>query len=100
MIEFIGAITRGHDHYLLLWWVDGVKLSGFWQANTRPQLSVSLIRDVDEQLYGLADALKFTEEDGYCHGDLKPENFFVSNLDPYHVALGLILTWASSKLLT
>ncbi|KAL2073331.1 hypothetical protein VTL71DRAFT_10655 [Oculimacula yallundae] len=75
IIEFVAAVTRGHDHYLLFRWADGGNLHEYWQDNRRPQLSVSLVRDVVTQLHGLADALKNIHEGGlHCHGDLKPKN--------------------------
>ncbi|KAH9208072.1 kinase-like domain-containing protein, partial [Leptodontidium sp. 2 PMI_412] len=79
IIEFIVAITRGDDRYLLFRWADGGNLQEFWQANTNPHLSVPLVRDVVKQLRGLADALEklhgYGGGDGsYRHGDLKPEN--------------------------
>ncbi|KAK0112050.1 hypothetical protein ONS96_001310 [Cadophora gregata f. sp. sojae] len=79
IIEFVVTITRGGDRYLLFRWADGGNLHEFWQADTNPHLSVTLVRDVVKQLRGLADALEklhgYGGGDGsYRHGDLKPEN--------------------------
>lgn len=60
-------------------WADGGNLRDFWQSNKRPQLRVSLVRDVVKQIRGLADALDELHGYGggggsYRHGDIKPEN--------------------------
>jgi serine/threonine protein kinase len=78
IIEFMAAITRG-QRYLMFRWADGGNLREFWQSNRKPQLSVSLVRDVMIQLRGLADALDKLHGYGggggsYRHGDVKPEN--------------------------
>jgi serine/threonine protein kinase len=60
-------------------WADGGNLRDFWHNNTRPQLCVSLVRDVVKQIRGIADALDQLHGYGggggsYRHGDIKPEN--------------------------
>jgi serine/threonine protein kinase len=78
IIEFIAAVTRG-KRYLMFRWADGGNLREFWQTHKKPQLSVSLVRDVVMQLRGLADALDKLHGYGggggsYRHGDVKPDN--------------------------
>jgi serine/threonine protein kinase len=60
-------------------WADGGNLRDFWQSNKKPQLIVSLVRDVVKQIRGLTDALDQLHHYGggggsYRHGDIKPEN--------------------------
>lgn len=79
IIEFIAAVTKGENRYLLFRWADGGNLQEFWQSVVKPQLTVALVRDVVKQLYGLAHALEklhgYGGGDGsYRHGDMKPEN--------------------------
>lgn len=86
IIEFIAAVTRGNGtrghrgkRYLMFRWADGGNLREFWQNNRKPQVSAALVRDVVNQLWGLADALDKLHNYGgggssYRHGDVKPEN--------------------------
>ncbi|KAK0662972.1 HET-domain-containing protein [Cercophora samala] len=81
IIEFIAAIKRGIDRYLLFRWAELGSLRQFWEApgHKRPTLTSSLVRDVVYQIRGVADALDklhtFGQEgESYRHGDLKPEN--------------------------
>ncbi|KAE9363831.1 HET-domain-containing protein [Stipitochalara longipes BDJ] len=78
IIEFIAAVTRG-KRYLMFRWADGGNLRDFWQSNNKPQICVSLVRDVVNQIRGIADALDRLHSYGggggsYRHGDIKPEN--------------------------
>jgi len=77
IVEFIAAITRGSDRFLLFRWADGGNLREFWRGCPRPVLNARLVRDVVEQLQGLVDGLTNFHAFGggsYRHGDLKPEN--------------------------
>ncbi|PVH79109.1 HET-domain-containing protein, partial [Cadophora sp. DSE1049] len=79
IIEFIAAVTKGDNRYLLFRWADGGNLQEFWQSNAKPQLTVALVRDVIKQLRGLAHALEKLHgygggDSSYRHGDMKPEN--------------------------
>ncbi|KAK4443014.1 HET-domain-containing protein [Podospora aff. communis PSN243] len=79
IIEFMAAVERGHERYLLFRWAEGGNLRNFWEAHPRPALSRSFVKDVVDQIYGLADALDVLHSgryggDSYRHGDLKPEN--------------------------
>jgi len=68
------------DYYLIFEWADGGNLRNLWETNRMPRLSVSLVKEICEQLRGLAGALKtahYLEDDGNSnirHGDLKPSN--------------------------
>lgn len=73
IINFIAAISRGIDHYLILDWADGGDLRQFW-SNNKPRLTTTLVKDTIYQLLGLADALEKIHQQGYRHGDMKPEN--------------------------
>lgn len=60
-------------------WADGGNLQEFWRNNAKPKLSTALVRDVIQQLHGLADALEKLHgfgpgDSSYRHGDVKPEN--------------------------
>lgn len=86
IIEFIAAVTRGNGtrrdrgrRYLMFRWADGGNLREFWQNNRKPQVNALLVKDVVNQLWGLADALDKLHNYGgggssYRHGDVKPEN--------------------------
>lgn len=88
IIEFIAAVKRGTDRYLLFRWAEGGTLRKFWKANKRPLLNVKLVRDVVHQIRGLASALDKLHNyrlggESYRHGDLKPENVMcVPTRDP------------------
>jgi serine/threonine protein kinase len=99
IIEFIAAVTRGNSKsYLLFRWADGGNLREFWQSNKKPQLSVSLVRDVVMQLRGLADALDKLHGYGggqgsYRHGDIKPENILrvrTKSVAPSEIDVGIL----------
>ncbi|KAK3998238.1 HET-domain-containing protein [Cladorrhinum sp. PSN332] len=74
MIEFIAAIRRGVDRFLLFRWADGGNLRRFWTLNKQPLLNSALVKDVIFQLRGLTGALQQFHNLNYRHGDLKPEN--------------------------
>lgn len=72
----------GKGKYFMFQWADGGNLRDLYKKNPRPFLSVGFIKEVVQQLVGLADALntlhnykKHDKDAGsYRHGDLKPEN--------------------------
>lgn len=72
IIEFVAAVTRGHERYLMFEWADGGNLREFWTR--KPLLSRTLVRNVLFQLDGLAHALESMHSLNYRHGDMKPEN--------------------------
>ncbi|KAG4432452.1 hypothetical protein IFR05_012067 [Cadophora sp. M221] len=93
IIEFVAAVTKGDDRYLLFRWADGGNLHEFWQDNKKPQLSAALVRDVVKQFCGLTDALEklhgYGGGDGsYRHGDMKPENILRVRTRPVTEGLG------------
>ena len=59
-------------------WADGGNLRDFWSASPNVVMTADLVRNIVEQLRGIAEALKklheYKEHRHYRHGDLKPEN--------------------------
>lgn len=63
-------------------WADGGSLRDFYKRFPEPALDIDLIKEIVQQLVGLADALnalhnykKLPQDKGaYRHGDLKPDN--------------------------
>ncbi|KAK4198543.1 HET-domain-containing protein [Triangularia verruculosa] len=81
IIEFIAAIKRGSDRYLLFRWAEEGSLRKYWEVpeHKRPLVTKELVRDVILQIRGMADALDKLHNyrfggGSYRHGDLKPEN--------------------------
>ena len=78
IIQRVAAITRGRQRFLMFLWADGGNLRDYWIANPNPTLTAALVRDVIEQLRGMAEALKtlheYKDQTHYRHGDIKPEN--------------------------
>ncbi|KAK4652362.1 hypothetical protein QC762_610470 [Podospora pseudocomata] len=81
IIEFIAAIKRGSDRYLLFRWAEEGSLRKFWEMpeHKRPVVTRELVRAVIMQIQGMADALDKLHNyryggGSYRHGDLKPEN--------------------------
>lgn len=74
IIKFMMAITRDQDRYLMFEWADGGNLREFWNKNKKPALTKTLVKDVINQLRGLADGIEVIHQKGYRHGDMKPEN--------------------------
>ncbi|CAN8097965.1 unnamed protein product [Discula destructiva] len=73
IIKFITAIAREQDRYLVFEWANGGNLREFWKGN-EPRLTIRLVKDVINQLYGLAGALEQMHGEHFRHGDVKPEN--------------------------
>lgn len=76
MIQVKSIITRGKRHYFMFQWADGGSLRDFYLNNKQPTLDSQFIREVLQQLHGLASALNALHnyKGSYRHGDLKPEN--------------------------
>ena len=59
-------------------WADGGNLRDFWIENPKPILTAALVKNIIEQLRGMAEALQklhgYRDQYHYRHGDLKPEN--------------------------
>jgi len=89
VIEFIGAVERGYDRYLMFRWAEEGNLRTFWRTNSRPALTTALVKDVVYQIIGLVDALQKlhtgsyrTGGESFRHGDLKPENILCVTIKP------------------
>jgi serine/threonine protein kinase len=78
IIQRIAAITRGTERYFMFQWADGGSLADFWQNLPRPPLDPDFVKNVVQQLHGLAGALNelhnYKGKESYRHGDLKPDN--------------------------
>ncbi|KAK7742276.1 hypothetical protein SLS53_004419 [Cytospora paraplurivora] len=76
---------KGKGNYFMFQWADGGNLRDLFQNNQQPTLTKDLIKEIVQQLMGLADALVALhnlKKDGkdagsYRHGDLKPENILI-----------------------
>ncbi|KAI1079560.1 hypothetical protein F5B20DRAFT_581016 [Whalleya microplaca] len=82
IIQHIAAIKRGSRRYFMFQWADGGSLRDLWKSKANPTICAPLVKEIIQQLRGLADALKrlhyYKEDQGsYRHGDLKPENILV-----------------------
>lgn len=59
-------------------WADGGNLRDFWIEKPKPILTAALVKDIIEQLRGMAEALQklhgYRDQYHYRHGDIKPEN--------------------------
>jgi len=89
IIEFIVAVERGHERYLMFRWAEEGNLRNFWTKNSRPVLAATLVKDAVDQIVGLADALHKlhtgnykTGGESFRHGDLKPENILCVTIKP------------------
>lgn len=90
LIQRIASITRGRQRLLMFLWADGGNLRDFWEKWPTPTVTADLVRDIVNQLRGMAHALQALHEWGkkqalqqshqssseyhYRHGDIKPEN--------------------------
>jgi serine/threonine protein kinase len=88
IVRFLTAFRRYTDHqrpehYLIFEWADGGNLRNLWKRHHSPKLTGSLIKEVIQQILGLATALEAAHNlnnhsgASYRHGDLKPENILV-----------------------
>ena len=85
-------------HYFLFPWATEGSLRDFWKKQKNPNTSQSFVRDMLDQVHGLADALEalhnyvgkqasfpqdadpetsYNVSGGIRHGDLKPENILI-----------------------
>jgi serine/threonine protein kinase len=82
IVRFITALrlcgVDSFEYYLIFEWADGGDLKAFLNKTQRPDLTVSLMKEMCQQLCGLASALEaahdFGENYSIRHGDLKPGN--------------------------
>lgn len=72
IVQFMTAMTRGRERYLMFEWADGGNLREFWTQP--PRLTGTLVKNVVAQLRGLAHALEKMHCLNYRHGDMKPDN--------------------------
>ncbi|KAK1749700.1 HET-domain-containing protein [Echria macrotheca] len=89
IIEFIAAVERGPERFLLFRWAEEGTLQAFWTKNPSPTLCSTIVKDVVDQIVGLADALHKlhtgnykTGGESFRHGDLKPENILCVTVKP------------------
>ena len=91
IVQFITAFRRRkrdrtQEHYLMFEWADNGNLRDLWRTMNSHNLTGALVKDVVEQILGLATALQAAHnlnktEASYRHGDLKPENILCFNGD-------------------
>jgi serine/threonine protein kinase len=89
IVRFITAFRRcrikndeepiREEHYLMFEWADLGNLRSLWEGTDPPELTPQLVKDVINQVWGLARALEAAHylgstDSSYRHGDLKPEN--------------------------
>ncbi|EHL03001.1 putative ALK tyrosine kinase receptor [Glarea lozoyensis 74030] len=78
LIQRIAAIIRGNQRFLMFLWADGGNLRDYWEHNPKPNLTADLVKDIIEQIRGMAEALEklhgYRDQYHYRHGDIKPEN--------------------------
>jgi serine/threonine protein kinase len=101
--QCIAAIRRGERRYFMFSWAEGGNLQEYWKKTARRTPDAKSIRQMVEQLKGLADALDALHncksgnanllivpnnsseynDKSIRHGDLKPENIlrFISGSD-------------------
>jgi serine/threonine protein kinase len=91
LIQRIAAITRGNQRFLMFLWADGGNLRDYWENNPKPILTAALVKDIIEQIRGMAEALQrlhgYRDQYHYRHGDLKPENI-LNFPDPEKTRMG------------
>ncbi|KAI1425593.1 kinase-like domain-containing protein [Xylaria sp. FL1777] len=79
LITLKAVIRKGGKCYFMFPWADGGTLREFYRENRWPKLDPSFVREIFQQLNGLADAVDAMHNLGHGesslrHGDLKPEN--------------------------
>lgn len=81
VVQARAVISKATRHYFMFPWADGGCLRDLYEKCPQPQLEASLIKDIVQQIAGLADALwalhNYKGEGSYRHGDLKPENILI-----------------------
>ncbi|RSL62420.1 hypothetical protein CEP53_004786 [Fusarium sp. AF-6] len=98
MLPCLAAIKKGPTYYFLFPWANGGSLREFWKRTSKPALTSKFVKDIIEQLHGLAAALeelhnyadehgspsmdedaktRYQGSGGIRHGDLKPENILL-----------------------
>ncbi|KAH8892455.1 kinase-like protein [Thozetella sp. PMI_491] len=73
-VNSVGTILRGEKRYILFPWANGGNLRDFWTSKDEWPLTQDLLLQVIRQLTGVSDALDQLHENGWRHGDVKPEN--------------------------
>ncbi|KAI1383465.1 kinase-like domain-containing protein [Hypoxylon trugodes] len=80
LVKFIVGFKTPERHYLIFQWADGGNLFQIWKSSQR--CSNQLIHWAIEQMESIARGLEklhnFDPSGIFYHGDLKPENVFVS----------------------
>ncbi|KAI1326039.1 hypothetical protein F5Y16DRAFT_248365 [Xylariaceae sp. FL0255] len=57
MVKCLAIIRKGKRRFFMFPWADGGSLQNFWERHPQPRLTRELVRDVLQQLKGLAGAL-------------------------------------------
>jgi len=57
IVPIIAVIRRGEQRYLVSQWADGGSLQDLWKSMPGPNLNADLVKEVLQQLQGLASAL-------------------------------------------
>jgi serine/threonine protein kinase len=68
-------MTRGTKHHFLSQWADGGNLQDFWTSIPRPSLDAEFVKEMVQQLRGLADAVNALHQcmGFYHYADLQPD---------------------------
>jgi serine/threonine protein kinase len=67
LVHRIAAVALGEQYLILSDWANGHDLKHFWKQTPKPSVSATLVRNVVEQLTGLASAIKLMHH-GYQAG--------------------------------
>lgn len=102
LIQRIAAITRGEKRYLMFLWADGGNLEDFWIKFPNPTVTAGLVKDIIEQLRGMAEALEklhgYRGQYHYRHGDIKPQNILnFPDSNPERIGIFKISDLGSAK---
>jgi hypothetical protein len=57
ILQCLAAIRRGRRRYFMFPWADGGNLREFWSDYRGPRRTPEFVKEVVDQVYGLADAL-------------------------------------------
>lgn len=57
IVKGLAAFRQRNRHHLILEWANGGNLRTFWRDNPKPKITRKLVRELLQQLFGLADAL-------------------------------------------
>ncbi|KAI0429029.1 kinase-like domain-containing protein [Xylaria sp. FL1042] len=100
LVAVKAIIRKGGKHYFMFPWGDGGNLSDFFE-NVQPRLDPGFVREIFQQLRGLADAVNTMHHFGpdkkfMSHGDLRPSNI-VRFLDKTQVGTLKIVSMPIAK---